>query len=141
MFFFTAILITYIKGGTPAQIFLKKASAMRRRLHLLIFFTVVIKFYWLMLLYPGELYRLLGASSYSLSPSRLIFNFQSLSPSCLIFNFRSMRPSHLIFNFQSLRTFNIDTVYFLSFVHWTDVLYFSYLSCRLQRINIYQRKT
>jgi hypothetical protein len=35
-----------------------------RRLHLLIFFTDVIKFYWLMLLlYPGELYRLLGASS------------------------------------------------------------------------------
>jgi hypothetical protein len=26
---------------------------------LLIFFTEVIKFYWLMLLYPGELYRLL----------------------------------------------------------------------------------
>jgi hypothetical protein len=37
-----------------------------RRLHLLIFFTEVIKFYWLMLLlYPGELYRLLGASSSS----------------------------------------------------------------------------
>ena len=31
---------------------------------MLIFFTEVIKFYWLMLLlYPGELYRLLGASS------------------------------------------------------------------------------
>jgi hypothetical protein len=31
----------------------------------LIFFTEVIKFYWLMLLlYPGELYRLLGASSF-----------------------------------------------------------------------------
>jgi hypothetical protein len=38
-----------------------------RRLHLLIFFTEVIKFYWLMLLlYPGELYRLLGASSFKL---------------------------------------------------------------------------
>ena len=37
-----------------------------QRLHLLIFFTEVIKFYWLMLLYPGELYRLLGASSYLL---------------------------------------------------------------------------
>ena len=35
-----------------------------RRLYLLIIFTEVIKFYWLMLLlYPGELYRLLGASS------------------------------------------------------------------------------
>jgi hypothetical protein len=35
-----------------------------RRLQLLIFFTEVIKFYLLMLLlYPGELYRLLGASS------------------------------------------------------------------------------
>ena len=33
---------------------------------MLIFFTEVIKFYWLMLLlYPGELYRLLGASSYT----------------------------------------------------------------------------
>ena len=32
---------------------------------MLIFFTEVIKFYWLMLLlYPGELYRLLGASSW-----------------------------------------------------------------------------
>ena len=26
--FFTAILITYIKGGTPAQIYLEKGSAM-----------------------------------------------------------------------------------------------------------------
>ena len=28
--FFTAILITYIKGGAPAQIFLEKGSAMTR---------------------------------------------------------------------------------------------------------------
>ena len=62
--FFTAILITYIKGGTPAQFFCRKS--LQWRLHLLIFFTEVIKFYWLMLLlYPGELYRLLGASSYA----------------------------------------------------------------------------
>ena len=62
--FFTAILITYIKGGTPAHIFLCRRGLQWRRLHLLIFFTEVIKFYWLMLLlYPGELYRLLGASS------------------------------------------------------------------------------
>jgi hypothetical protein len=30
MFFITAILITYIIGGTPAQIFLEKGSAMAR---------------------------------------------------------------------------------------------------------------
>jgi hypothetical protein len=28
--FFTAMLITYIKGGTPAQIFLERGSAMTR---------------------------------------------------------------------------------------------------------------
>ena len=62
MFFFTAILITYIKGGTPPNFFCRRGLQWRR-LHL-IFFTEVIKFYWLMLLlYPGELYRLLGASS------------------------------------------------------------------------------
>ena len=60
--FFTAFLITYIKGGTPVQIFCRRGLQWRR-LHLLIFFTEVIKFYWLMLLYPGELYKLLGASS------------------------------------------------------------------------------
>ena len=40
-----------------------------RGLHLLIFFIEVIKFYWLMLLYPGELYRLLWASSLGNSSS------------------------------------------------------------------------
>ena len=64
--FFTAILITYIKGGTPAHIFLCRRGLQWRRLYLLIFFTEVIKFYWLLLLlYPGELYRLLGASSFT----------------------------------------------------------------------------
>ena len=64
--FFTGILITYIKGGTPAQNFLEKGSAMTRATFV-IFFTEVIKFYWLMLLlYPDELYMLLGASSFSL---------------------------------------------------------------------------
>ena len=62
--FFTAILITYIKGGTPAQHFFCRRGLQWQRLHLLIFFTKVTKFYWLMLLfYRGELYRLLGASS------------------------------------------------------------------------------
>jgi hypothetical protein len=28
--FFTAMLITYIKGGTPAKFFLERGSAMRR---------------------------------------------------------------------------------------------------------------
>ena len=62
--FFTAMLITYIKGGTPAQI--ERGSAMTRATFVIfvIFFTEVSKFYWLMLIYPGELYRLLGASSY-----------------------------------------------------------------------------
>ena len=31
------------------------------------FLTEIIKFYWLMLLYPGELYRLLGASNFTSS--------------------------------------------------------------------------
>ena len=44
MGFFTAILITYIKGGTPAQIFLEKGSAMTRATFV-IFFNEVIKFY------------------------------------------------------------------------------------------------
>jgi hypothetical protein len=30
LMFFTAMLITYIKGGTPAQIFLERGSAMTR---------------------------------------------------------------------------------------------------------------
>ena len=59
------MLITYIKGGTPAQIFLERGSAMTRA-YICYFLTEVIKFYWLMLLlYPGELYRLLGASSFT----------------------------------------------------------------------------
>jgi len=38
IFFYTAILITYIKGGAPAQIFLEKESPMTR-------ITFVIFFY------------------------------------------------------------------------------------------------
>ena len=58
------MLITYIKGGTPAEIFLERGSAMTR-VTFVIFLTEVIKFYWLMLLlYPGELYRLMEASSF-----------------------------------------------------------------------------
>jgi hypothetical protein len=58
--FFTAILI---KGEPLPNLFCSRGLRWRR-LHLLIFFTEVIKFYWLMLLlYPGELYWLLGASS------------------------------------------------------------------------------
>jgi hypothetical protein len=42
------------------KIFMGISHRVLRRLHLLIFFTEVIKFYWLMLLlYPGELYRTL----------------------------------------------------------------------------------
>jgi hypothetical protein len=48
--------------GEPLPKFFCRRGLQWRRLHLLIFFTEVIKFYWLMLLYPGELYRLLGAS-------------------------------------------------------------------------------
>ena len=62
--FFKAILITYIKGE-PLPTFFCRRGLQWRWLHLLIFFTKFIKFYWLMLLlYPGELYRLLGASSF-----------------------------------------------------------------------------
>ena len=58
------MLTTYIKGGTPAQIFLEKGVCNDEG-YICYFLTEVIKFYWLMLLlYPGELYRLLGASSY-----------------------------------------------------------------------------
>jgi hypothetical protein len=42
--FLTAILITYIKGGTPAQIYLEKGSAMMRATFGF-FFTEVIGFY------------------------------------------------------------------------------------------------
>jgi hypothetical protein len=58
------MLITYIKGGNPAQIFLERGSANDKG-YICYFLTEVIKLYLLMmLLYPGELYRLLGASSY-----------------------------------------------------------------------------
>ena len=57
--FFTAILITYMKGGIPAQIFFGEGVCNDEGC-ICYFFTEVIKFYWLMLLlYPGELYRLL----------------------------------------------------------------------------------
>jgi hypothetical protein len=61
--------ISYVKLSSAVAAILVgvlKCWTQRRRLQLLIFFTEVIKFYWLMLLlYPGELYRLLGASSYT----------------------------------------------------------------------------
>ena len=57
------MLIPYIKGETPAQIFLER-EVCNDEGNICYFLTEVIKFYWLMLLYPGELYRLLGASSY-----------------------------------------------------------------------------
>ena len=49
--------------GEPLPKFFCRRGLQWQRLHLLIYFTEVIKFCWLMLLlYPGELYRLLGAS-------------------------------------------------------------------------------
>jgi hypothetical protein len=52
-----------IKGGTPCPIFFRE-EVCNDEGYICYFFTEVIKFYWLMLLlYPGELYRLLGASS------------------------------------------------------------------------------
>ena len=38
IYFFTAILITYIKGGTPAPIFFWRRGLQRRGLHLLFFY-------------------------------------------------------------------------------------------------------
>jgi hypothetical protein len=67
MFFFTVRLITYIKGGTPAQIYLERGVCNEGG-YICYFLTEVIKFYCLMLLlYPGELYRLLGASSFTIT--------------------------------------------------------------------------
>jgi hypothetical protein len=60
MFFFTAMLIPYIKGGIPAQIFLERERVCNDEGYICYFFYW---FYWLMLLYPGQLYRLLGASN------------------------------------------------------------------------------
>jgi hypothetical protein len=60
--------------GEPLPTFFCRRGLQWRRLHLLIFFTEVIKFYWLMLLlYPGELYRLLGAFVFSSSSYTDIF--------------------------------------------------------------------
>ena len=58
------MLITYVKGGIPAQIFLGE-GVYNDEGYICYFLTEVIKFYSLMLLlYPGELCRLLGASSF-----------------------------------------------------------------------------
>ena len=57
------MLITYIKGGIPAQFFFGE-RVFNDEGYICYFFTEAIKFYWLMLLYPGELYSLLGASSW-----------------------------------------------------------------------------
>ena len=63
-------MLTYIKGGTPAQILLERGSAMTGCI--CYFLTEVSKFYWLMLLlYPCELYRLLGTSSFFTMQLRL----------------------------------------------------------------------
>ena len=42
--YLTAILITYMKGGTPAPVYLEKGSAMMRATFV-VFFTEVIRFY------------------------------------------------------------------------------------------------
>ena len=79
--FLTAILITYIKGGTLPK-FVCRRDLQWRRLHLLIIFTEVNKFYRLMLLlYPGELYRLLGASSFVFFYCRWVFFSKKYSDS------------------------------------------------------------
>ena len=77
----TVIFITYIKGGTAAQFFFGEGVCNDEG-YICYFFTEVIKFYWLMLLvYPGELYRLLGTSSlfnsliHLRTPSVVIYRF------------------------------------------------------------------
>ena len=62
--FFTAILITYIKGGNLCPNFLVEGVCNDEG-YILLFFYRSYQVFWLMLLlYPGELYRLLGASSF-----------------------------------------------------------------------------
>jgi hypothetical protein len=57
------MLITYSKWGTPAQIVFGEGVCNDEG-YICYFFTAVIKFYWLMLLlYTGEQYTLLWASS------------------------------------------------------------------------------
>ena len=93
--FFTAILILTLKGK-PLPKFCCWRGLQWRRLHLFNFFTEVIKFYWLMLLlYPGELYRLLGASSFIF---RSIGNFQNpLLQTNLTFYYNRSLADHLFY--------------------------------------------
>jgi hypothetical protein len=51
--FFTAMLITYIKGGTPVQIVFGEGVCNDKG-YICYFLTEVIKFYWLMLLFSGQ---------------------------------------------------------------------------------------
>jgi hypothetical protein len=79
-------LIITLKGEPLPKYFCRRGLQWQGLLHLLIFCTEVIKFYWLMLLYPGELYRLLGASS-------SVFIFLSKEPVCPHRN-RKYIPEH-----------------------------------------------
>ena len=75
--FFTAILITYIKGGNLCPNFLVEGVCNDEG-YILLFFYRSYQVFWLMLLlYPGELYRLLGASSYRI---KMFFAFTEHLP-------------------------------------------------------------
>ena len=79
------MLITYIKEGTPAQFFFGEGVCNDEG-YICYFLTEVVKFCWLMLLlYPGELYRLLGASNFvpNVNPvyENNVFFFSSGDPS------------------------------------------------------------
>ena len=55
MFFFTAMLITYIKGETPAQIFLERGSAMTMATFVIFFTEVIIDWcYYTQVSYTGS---------------------------------------------------------------------------------------
>jgi hypothetical protein len=96
------------------------------------FFTKVIKFYWLMLLlYPGELYRLLGASSY-LGLSKNKNELMLLNPYPLMQKFL-LRHIHIYLFLRQKRGIMKVTIYKV----------FTYVHClyckNVQHVKIYKK--
>ena len=95
-----------------------------------IFFTKVIKFYWLMLLYPGELYRLLGASSlhtlFIVCVLVLVVNVVD------ILSTKSSDPHDLLFTLQSISCYSVTPVHchFVSYVSLIMISFFHPINTR-----------